>query len=59
MSRFKIDYYRGSMAPYGLYFKMPDTWWSSNNWEHLDHFSTKDEAMALYEKIKDLPEYLP
>lgn len=57
--RFKIDFYNGSSFPFGLYVQYPARGWIPRRWECIDHFATKDEAKALYEKIKDLPEYLP
>jgi hypothetical protein len=50
--RFKIDMHDG-YAPFGLYAR---TWMG---WRKLDYFRTREEALVLYEKIKDLPEYLP
>lgn len=58
-SRFKIDFYDSSSWPFGLYVLRPATWWRPAEWKHVDHFQSRDDAKALYEKIKDLPEYMP
>ena len=56
--RFKIDVYNSSTYFFGLYVHRRFGWmiW---RWEMLQTFQTRDEAISLYEKIKDLPEYLP
>ena len=55
--RFKIDFYDYVDRPYGLYFDDGGRW--SPNWRRVNSYETKAEAMAFYDKIKDLPEYLP
>lgn len=61
MQRFKIDFHWSSYAPFGLYIRRP-CWHhfitGLSWWECTDHFQTRDEAAAQYEKIKALPEYL-
>lgn len=56
MSRFKIDFSQSAVYPFALYFNRGRLW---DAWERLDTFKTRDEAKDLYERIKDLPEYLP
>jgi hypothetical protein len=51
-ARFKIDY--GSDYPFVLSAR--SRYWG---WRVLDRLRTREDALALYEKIKDLPEYLP
>jgi hypothetical protein len=53
MRRFKIDIsdYTGSRQ-FGLFIRV--CW----GWQEIDSFKAKEEARAMYEKIKDLPEYL-
>lgn len=61
MKRFKIDFYDSSFAPFALYVRKTcwhTRWTGVVRWDRLDRFPTKDECMALYEKIKGLPEYL-
>jgi len=57
MKRFKIDYYDSSYMPFALYFAHP-RWFGTVSWRVIDRFPTRDECKALYDKIKDLPEYL-
>jgi len=56
--RFKIDYSGSGTCPFGLFVRKA-RFMCSDGWERIDYFRTRDEAMALYEKIKSLPEYLP
>lgn len=62
MKRFKIDLWSSSAySPFALYVARPCwhrwltglTWWDA-----IDRFDTRDKAMAHYDLIKDLPEYL-
>ncbi len=55
--RFKIDFYDSVYRPFCLCFREPSLWGES--WKRLDTFETRDQAKAHYDKIKDLPEYLP
>jgi hypothetical protein len=55
--RFKIDFYDYEDRPYGLYFDDGSRWRA--NWRRVNSYKTKEEALAFYDKIKDLPEYLP
>ena len=55
--RFKIDFYDFVEMPYGLYFDDGSRW--RPDWRRVNSYKTKEEALAFYEKIKDLPEYLP
>jgi hypothetical protein len=57
MGRFKIDFIASSYEPFALYFRKPT--WFGGSWVRIDEFKTRDDAKAHYEKIKDLPEYLP
>ena len=56
--RFKIDIYRSYTNYFGLYVRRPGGWIRQDTWEVLESFPTREGAMAFYEKIKDLPEYL-
>lgn len=55
--RFKIDLYNSTFRPFGLYFAKRRL--LGVDWKHVDSFETKEDAMTFYEKIKDLPQYLP
>jgi hypothetical protein len=55
--RFKIDFYDSACGPFGLYFR--EATLLGSRWKHIDHYASKEGALALYNKIKDLPEYLP
>lgn len=55
--RFKIDFYDYVEKPYGLYFDHGGFW--GPEWRRVNSYATQDEARAFYDKIKDLPEYLP
>ncbi len=55
--RFKIDFYDSSFCPFALYFA--ERGYFSVNWRRLQTFETQEKAKEFYEKIKDLPEYLP
>jgi hypothetical protein len=59
-ARFRIDlsltdseYY-----PIGLFVRRR-AWWGGEVWRELNRFTTRELAISHYEKIKDLPEYLP
>ena len=54
--RFKIDYYDSSWSPFALYRCHPGLFW--NNWVVIDRFETREKCRELYERVKDLPEYL-
>lgn len=54
--RFKIDFIPSSYAPFALYWRKPT--WFGGSWVRLYTFKTQADARELYEKIKDLPEYL-
>lgn len=56
MKRFKIDLTDWARYPYGFFVLRKG--WFCDKWEKLDSFQTREEAMTLYERIKDLPEYL-
>jgi hypothetical protein len=56
--RFKIDHYHSTYSPYALYIRCRGGWLWRGKWERIDCFQTRDDAKAMYEKIKDLPEYL-
>ncbi len=59
--RFKIDTEGYSLVwPFHLFVKektrfLPPFY----RWKKLGSFTTREEAKSFYEKIKDLPEYLP
>lgn len=55
--RFKIDFNDYSGEPYALYFDAGGYW--RPNWRRVNTYKTKEEALAFYDRIKDLPEYLP
>lgn len=55
--RFKIDFYDYVDQPYGLYFDEGGYWFAC--WRRVCSYKTREEALAFYGKIKDLPEYLP
>jgi len=55
--RFKIDFSDYSSQPYALFFDEGGYW--RPRWRRVDTYKTQDEARAFYEKVKDLPEYLP
>lgn len=55
--RFKIDFAKGSYEPIVLLWRKIT--WFGGSWVKLDDFKTIADAKAHYEKIKDLPEYLP
>jgi hypothetical protein len=55
--RFKIDFDDYPKVPYGLYFDQGGYW--RRDWRRVCSYETKAEALAFYDKIKDLPEYLP
>lgn len=58
MPRFKIDFNPSdSYSGFMLCWRKP-TWYGSK-WVKIDDFRSAEEAKAHYEKIKDLPEYLP
>jgi hypothetical protein len=60
-ARFKIDFNGMRSLPFELFYRRLCwhrfvtglTWW-----ERVDCFSDRTECVALYEKIKDLPQYL-
>lgn len=55
--RFKIDYNQfASSYIYALYAGRRGLFWM--RWEKVDSFQTREEAIALHDKIKDLPQYL-
>lgn len=54
--RFKIDFNDYHHEPFALFFD--DGGWRQN-WRRVNTYKTKEEAMAFYDMIKDLPEYLP
>lgn len=60
--RFKIDLYDSCKFPFALYHKTTrKRLWRGDEveWNRLDIFEEKDQAMAFYERVKDLPIYLP
>lgn len=60
MRRFKIDYYNGSRHyVFGLFFYAGKNWRGREKWELVDSFDNVEDAKKLYERIKNLPEYLP
>jgi hypothetical protein len=54
--RFKIDFNDYFNEPFALYFD--EGGWRPI-WRKVNSYKTKDEAVAFYDKVKDLPEYLP
>lgn len=57
---FKIDVNDSTFRPFGLYhLASAKGFWDSDKWVLVDSFATRDEARDFWEKIKDLPEYLP
>jgi len=57
-ARFKIDFRHGySYSVIGLYHRRQG--WFCPIWDLVEAFSSIEDAKAHYEKIKDLPEYLP
>ena len=58
MKRFKIDFCGGGLYVFGLYFFAGKNWRGREKWSLIDSFERHEDAVALYEKIKDLPEYL-
>lgn len=54
-ARFKIDIC-DRFYPFGLYHKRRG--WFSSKWVELKSFEKREEALAYYDLIKDLPEYL-
>ena len=50
MGRFKIDV--GAFDTFAVYRK------KRFGWTYMRGFDTRDKALAFYETIKDLPEYL-
>lgn len=56
--RFKIDLRMRPSAAFffGLYVARFGLW--KTRWVEIEYFKTRDEAVACYEKIKNLPEYL-
>lgn len=59
ISRFKIDFTPGSStySAFGLFWRQPT--WFGGKWVRVDTFETVEKAKEHYEKIKELPEYLP
>jgi hypothetical protein len=59
--RFKIDFYESSYAPFALYHARRHclTWLTGGvDWYVIERNESKEPLIALYEKVKDLPEYL-
>jgi hypothetical protein len=57
-ARFKIDWYDSSFVRFALYHRKRGMFgW--RDWKVVERYETKDKAVAHYESIKDLPEYLP
>jgi len=58
--RFKIDLNECSSFPFGLYVMRDVTLFLrlTKVWRKVESFRTREEAIAHYELIKDLPEYL-
>jgi hypothetical protein len=56
MNRFKIDAGYDSYYPFDLFVR--GRYLGGWRWRRIGYFKTKEEALELYEKIKDLPEYL-
>lgn len=56
-ARFKIDAYPSSMFPFGLYVRVRGFW--SSSWERIECYESREKALQSYERLKDLPEYLP
>lgn len=55
--RFKIDLYNSCYAPFGLFFSRRR--WLGSYWDLVQNFETHEKAKEHYDKLKDLPEYLP
>lgn len=53
--RFKIDF-QDSYGTYGLFYTRGWLW---PTWYLIVSYKTKQEALDFYEKIKELPVYLP
>ncbi len=59
--RFKIDLHDSYCSPFALYVRRPCWHWFVTGirwWKQVDRFETRDAAVAFYEKVKSLPEYL-
>jgi hypothetical protein len=59
--RFKIDIRPGMPFPFGLFIRRTYRGWFRRLewWSEVEKFDTVEQARKHYEKIKDLPEYLP
>lgn len=59
IARFKIDFKpgHGTYSAFRLMWRSPT--WYGGRWVEVYTFDTQDKAREHYEKIKDLPEYLP
>jgi hypothetical protein len=58
-ARFKIDFNPGS-ASYSAFVLLYRTrGWFFSRWKEVYTFETIEAARLHYEKIKDMPEYLP
>ncbi len=57
-SRFKITFYDSPSSPFALYYRERRSFFRADRWTYLQNFETRDLAVAFYDKIKDLPEYL-
>jgi hypothetical protein len=60
-ARFKIDRSDScpSTWPFALFCKERTDWLGLKTWRCLETFKTREDAVAYYDKIKDLPEYFP
>jgi hypothetical protein len=55
-SRFKIDFSWKPRYPFALFWKRRAFFrWK---WVEIAHSDNRDDCLKLYEKIKDLPQYL-
>lgn len=61
MRRFKIDFSGYTSQPFGLFFGRPRFGYTLTGlmkWERVEFFQTREDAVKMHEKIKDLPQYL-
>jgi hypothetical protein len=62
--RFKIDHSGMSSIPFGLFVRRLEPvmcfglFAPHESWGLLSIFETREEALAAYDKVKNLPEYL-
>jgi hypothetical protein len=55
--KWKIDFYDSCYRVFGLYFNVKNCF-GFRKWKLIEAFEKREQAKALYDKIKDLPEYL-